>query len=1212
MSDPEPDRCKRPGVLHGIAAPLSDALRNALYAAIEAIYAAGGSDAPAYHNAPKPDTGPHAVATNHDAALAPPCSTPESPLEAACACLAKCLKHWESRIEDRSLHSQTAVYHFHPPSNSRDFESWVTGQNMSASDSALITRLRSLCPKSGFEVFPVILKYTGTTCQYNAWVQQANGHVEPASAGDNGFWKPYQHVKHSPSIFQFNSFTGPTLAENVSCPEGNVLDERNVAWERARRTLFFWQSPEEQRQFEEERRVRESNPKWYQNIIPGTSGELGCYYAPLEFINIAEQPKPVSHIWRYLLTQCNQSSDSAAYFDAVQTLCNFVWPKGDDIPTETRVLGMTVRNRQEWIDAIDSSIMGELIIALLVVKDSQLCSNLIAQTQIEPRIDYTWVCEKASVYGHSAADVLYGLRRFLFKRKNFLQIASIIDKLPAYSDNNDTTKNVSELVKDTLDTLEHPVSASHGRVVVNFLKLFKDFATWSDIVNSAIASEPRQLNRHNQFMLGLLNRLLEVAKKDKLPVDEVTAFYQQYAEMMDSSHTLWQVHRLVSNATKDQSAEAKTARQAWCIAEPAQELLHDKSEPLPTSHTVIAGLFRNLDRLGMHDQVTNLADHIVKHVAEIEPIHMAPLWLPLLMTLQDLADPENPAFRRLFQAIFERYDEAVFEDVSGRLEQDPDCIPHMAACCSHCQTLDPYFEQPSWKTLHLVRPRAIVDHIETQLRQQGKPIKTVVYGKNEASLTMQLTKTSLVNENLRTVGELRRQEAMKTVQQFDPDRLLPFLEDKGEIMWRLGNAESQEAPKNTPVRSSDSPSASAARLSRTSSSFTSDTSPGPAETPRMDLQQSQTKSEARPNTETRRDEATPKLESHGSLGTVKAEPSSGSDLTGRSGHKDVREMFGAAVKKEKPTSGSTQGLPKTGSISTRDRLKSLSKITRNSTPKYDDVSAERLRAALNKDRTPKETPGSSSKAALGHSSTATTSTKRTESATSSGARRIDGPVSSTLGRSGLPRSAPPPPPIRKSAIGGSGTRRPDAVAGSPNGTTPRPSSLTGASSRGLGVGVRGKSPSSSPSPATASAEPDYMAAVLSAERAKKRRTGSTWEVRSVSGNVVGSGTSSGKSRFGSLAQGKENLGLSRVGGTPSLGTGAPGRANAAPGALAARSPNVRPGTTRIPASAGTKRKMDGDDGVIDLCGDSPPLGATEKKRGPPVFDLLDDDPFGED
>ncbi|GKT82953.1 LOW QUALITY PROTEIN: hypothetical protein Ct61P_00803 [Colletotrichum tofieldiae] len=656
------------------------------------------------------------------------------------------------------------------------------------------------------------------------------------------------------------------------------------------------------------------------------------------------------------------------------------------------------------------------------------------------------------------------------------------------------------------------------------------------------------------------------------------AFYQQYAELMGSSHPLWQVHRLVSDATKAQNAEAKAARQAWCIAEPAEELINDTSEPLPTNHTVIAALFRNLDRLGMHDQVTNLADHIVEHVAEIEPIHMAPLWLPLLMTLQDLADPETPAFRRLFEAIFERYDEAVFEDVSGRLEQDPGSIPHMAACCSHCEKLDPYFEQPNWKTLHLVRPRAVVDHIETRLREQGKPVKTVVYGKNEANLTMQLTKASLVNEKLRTAGELRRQEATRTVRRFDPARLLPFLGDKEEIIWKLGNAESQEAPENTPAKSS---------LSSISSLSTSDTSLDHLETPRTEPQHRPVKSEAPSSIETRLGGATPKLESHGGLGIVKAGSPSASDLTGRAGHEDIREMFGATAKKEKTPQEAAKA--RSGPAALRQKIGSRHLASSNghldpptsSGPEQGPDTESNAREQQQRDIITLFVQGRNLREENGIGTFVWGTGKQ---------------PGSVVGGFGLARS-PPPPPLHKGVAGSAGP-------------TPRPSSLAGASGRGLGAGVRKRSPPSSPSPATGVAGADYLAAVLGAERAKKRRTGSTWEVRSAAGHVVGSGTSSGKSRFDSLARDKENSRRPSLPGTTArFQPGAAGRASAASGLW--RRGRRTPGTTRIPASAGAKRKTDGDDAVIDLCGGSPPFGAA-KKKGTPVFDPLDDDPFGDD
>ncbi|CCF40608.1 hypothetical protein CH063_11132 [Colletotrichum higginsianum] len=587
-------------------------------------------------------------------------------------------------------------------------------------------------------------------------------------------------------------------------------------------------------------------------------------------------------------------------------------------------------------------------------------------------------------------------------------------------------------------------------------------------------------------MLGLLNRLLEVTRKDNLPIDQVTAFYQQYADPKKPSQTLWQVARLVSNAAKDQTAEAKTARQTWFASEPKEEFVNERSEPLPIHHAVIAGVFRSLDRLGMHDQVTDLADYMVEHIAEVEPIQISPLWMPLLMALQDLADPENRAFRRLFQAIFEHYDKAVFEDISDRLEHDPDSISHMAACCKYCQSLNSYLEQPLWKTIHLVHPRATVNHIETRLCGQGKPVKIVVYGKNEASLTMQLTKTSLVNEKLRQVVELRRQEATATVRQFDPAKLLPFLEDRGEIMWRLGNAESAEVPREISARRSDSQVTSTAKLSRSRSSSTPDVSPSPSKSPRENVQQLGIKSETPSSIETRLDESTSRAESPSNFDTVKAEPSSAAGSARRSVRGDIRALFGAAGNKQETTSFSSQSLPKANGSSTRDRLRELGNIKRESTP--------------------------------------------------------------------------------------------------------------------------------NPSRATGSIEPDFMAAILDAERARKRRAGSTWEVRAASGNVVGSGTSSRKSIFESSRQDKENPRLPTLTGAPCLGTGSAGRARSTARALVARSSNARPGTTRIPASAGSKRKMDSDDdAIIDLGGDSPPFGgANKKKKSIPVFNNLDDDPFGED
>lgn len=263
----EPERSTRPGVLHGTSAPLDNALRTELYAAIEAIYAAGGSDT---SSVPKPEP----LAANDNRHDEP---------DAASKRLSEVLKFWGSRIEARNLLHQRAFYHLHPPANIRDFESWVLARDMCAADAALVARLRCECPKAGFEVLPVVLEYTGTACQYNAWVskEQSNGHASEPQVGDDGYWKTYQHVRHTPHVYQFRGFSGANLAEEIDCKEGNVLDERNIAWERARRGLFFWQGPQEQRYFDEERQARENNPKWYQKIVPGTTADLGKYFAPV-------------------------------------------------------------------------------------------------------------------------------------------------------------------------------------------------------------------------------------------------------------------------------------------------------------------------------------------------------------------------------------------------------------------------------------------------------------------------------------------------------------------------------------------------------------------------------------------------------------------------------------------------------------------------------------------------------------------------------------------------------------------------------------------------------------------------------------------------------------------------------------------------------------------------------------------------------------------
>ncbi|KAL2877809.1 hypothetical protein SGCOL_006972 [Colletotrichum sp. CLE4] len=1212
MSEPEPAP-QRPGILHGINAPLSSALRGELYQAIEALYAVGGPDT---SHAISSETKSHPTTTDQ---RQQPASS--HALDSAYGRLSEILKHWDSRIQDRSLSRQYAVYHFHAPKNAAEFESWVMGQNMSAADSSLMARLIDLCPRLGFEVLPVVMKYTGAHCQYQAWISsQQDSNAGLQAFEQNGFWQVNQHVTHSPSIRYFGKFDELTLAETIDCHEGNVLDERNILWERARRSIFSWGWPCEERAFDDERRYREANPQWYQNIVPGTSGDIGYYFAPaiiitplrkqLDFVNMADQTQLAGNLWRYLLRQCKGSSESAFYFGALRSLCHFVWPQRGNELSETRILGLRLTNREDLINEIDPGLMGDLILASLIFKDHQLFQNLVANIRSAPIVDYNCICQNATSYGYSAADALFELRHFLFEGNNFLQVASIVDKLPACSEANISSENTQGLGIMAFRMLEAPLSASHGRVVVNLLKLFKEFGKWRDTMNEVV-SRLGDMQKQSQFIFGMFNRLFEVAKRDNLPLDQVAEFYERHAGVSVASRTLWKIENLVSNTYKEQSTEAKAARQAWCVAEPTEELLNGLSKPGPASHTMIAGLLRNLDRLGMDDQVSDLANHIAQHVTEIELIHLAPLWLPLLRTLQDVVDPDKPAYQRLFQAIFEYYESAVFEDVSGRIEREPRSISPMAECCRHCRTLDSFLEQPSWKTIHLVKPRAIVDHIKEQLKKQDKPIKIAIYGKNEASLTMQLVKFSLINERIRTSGALRRQEATRAVHQFDPDVLLLFLGDKGNIMWKLADAESQGPPANTAAE----PSASS--------------SP-----PRRSHQGSSTRDELPSHDNAVRNQATPKTESMDIAGIVKPEPSSaGVSAARRSGHRDIRDRFGASVKKEKstttPNSSSQHGIPVSNSTLTRDRLKNLGRIKLESTPKFDDESTARLRAKLDQSLTPRETPQSGN---VNRFESSVSRTRNPLTPFGGGGSRNE-PVSSFNRRAGLTGGSTSS--LQSTPNEPSKTPRLDAMLGGPTPRpTPRLNALAGGTSSSksrLGLGFRARSPSSSPSPATGSSDqPDYMAAILDAERSKKRRTGSSWEVRTASDNVVGSGTASSaanRSRFSRLvdASKQDNSRLTSLMNekSPPGSRSAVGGTRATSSALTPRSHNVRPGQSRISGTIPRKRQMEdnADDEVIDLCSDDGSslggrlggsYGGSKRVKTTPVFNLLDDDPFGED
>ncbi|KAJ0352638.1 hypothetical protein COL154_004288 [Colletotrichum chrysophilum] len=1162
----EPERSTRPGVLHGTSAPLDNALRTELYAAIEAIYAAGGSDT---SSVPKP-------AANDNRQDEPDADSKR---------LSEVLKFWSSRIEARNLLHQRAFYHLHPPANIRDFESWVLARDMCAADAALVARLRCECPKAGFEVLPVVLEYTGTACQYNAWVskEQSIGRASEPQIGEDGFWKTYQHVRHTPHVYQFRGFSGANLGEEIDCKEGNVLDERNIAWERARRGLFFWQGPQEQRYFDEERQARENNPKWYQKIVPGTTADLGKYFAPvsltppcdatyahqpqaimivptstqLDLVDFAENPQPYANVWWHLLKQCEAPVKRQEHFEALESLCDYVFPKESEAPAETRILGMRVSNREDWIKALDPLIMGDLIVVSLVFRAHSLFERLAANTPVHPTINYDLLCQNADRTGYPAAKALGALRRFFLKNAHFLQVAAPMNKMPVDFQNVEATNVAKELINEAMTLLKSPVTANHGRVIADFLKFFENFNDWHKMVNSAVCGSP-ELRKQVPFILGLLNRLLDVVKRNNLPLDQVKMFYNDYkTRIINAPPGL--VSQLVSNVLKDDSTEAQTARQTWCEDEPSAELLEGQSQPPTTSFTLLAGLFKGLDRLDMTSELSHLVIYIVHHQEEIKPIHMAPLWLPCLKSLHDLVDP-SPAFQKLFQAIFGLYHKMVFDDASLQFEDAPSSITPLRPCCADCKYLDAYFEQPNWKKFHLVKPKKVIEHIQEQLRQQRKPIETTIFGKNEMSITMQLNKVSLVNKELGKIEALRRQEASRTVRQFEPSRLLPFLGDKGDIMWKLGDADSADPVQRTPARPSLT-SASGSGLSRTSSSSSADTSVSTA-TPSRSVRETVVKREPGASARTTVGGlVTPKTEPRNELARVKTEHTpSGSSHHGQS--KSIRDMF-ASVKKEK-TPGSAQA--KSG-LSTRDRLKNLQPPRREqSTPKFNDYS--------------KPPMGSLDNAVASSSSKAPEPIVKRDPLASfgGGGTRNREPVRNGIRkRAGLTHDTKTAPLLKTV---GSFASRHNATPG-PS-TTPPLNSTPGSS-------------------ASASRAPDFMSAVLDAEKARKKRSSkSTWEVKTAAGNVVSAGTSSAmaKSRFDGLAKDKENT-TRRT----HFGTSAAGRtANV----LSARSPNIGG------SSASTASKRKADDDLIDLCGTSSPERASKRKKSAATFDPFeDDDPFAD-
>lgn len=694
-------------------------------------------------------------------------------------------------------------------------------------------------------------------------------------------------------------------------------------------------------------------------------------------------------------------------------------------------------------------------------------------------------------------------------------------------------------------------------------------------MTSAI-SRPYQLWRHTQFTLGLLNRLLEVAKRDSLLFGPVRYFYRKYEELIitiDDVDDEGALFSLISDVLRDKSPEAQTARRAWREPESTAEDIDGKGLPPPTSFAVIAGLFRNLERLDMGQEAANFAQCIVMRRFKIRPIYMATLWLPCLRVLQDLVDPEDSAYRSLFQTLFERYATLILDDPSLKFQEEPEIISPMATCCADCKYLNAFFEQPRWKTFHLVKPKAVLEHIQGQLREQRKSVEIKIYGKKEGSMTMQLTKASLVNKEVLEIRRLRAEEASRIVRTFDATKLQQFLGNKDDIMWRLANAANQDsAGEKTPARSTESPSAGGtdARDSTTERASTIK-----SETP-----------------------TTPNVEP----GHVKAEPSISATGTVH-GTRSIRDLFASVkkegVKKEKIPAGSHDA-PRSAGLSTRDHLKTMGRMRRESAPKLSDPARQidPFRRTPSKTPTPAFAPGSSSRAPV----PPVPPVKRDPLASFGGIRSKE-PVRSGARTAGSSSTRPPLTGATGSSIGSTPT-------------TMRGFGLAGRSSAAAGPSSTSRADSSSGSSSGQSRglkEADLLSAVLEAEKARKKRSsGSTWEVRTAGGSVVGSGTSSSamaRSRFDGLATDKGN---SRHGKpySPGLSQGSSSRGATA---LASRSPNVGlNGRAAAGSATAPKRKLvDNDDDIIDLCGSNPEPVGSKRMKTTAVFKYFDDDPFGE-
>lgn len=67
---------------------------------------------------------------------------------------------------------------------------------------------------------------------------------------------------------------------------------------------------------------------------------------------------------------------------------------------------MEVQNRQDWVKAIDSGLMGDLISTSLKFRDNELFEHLAKHSPVRPAINYMWLCQNGKALQFSPAVAL--------------------------------------------------------------------------------------------------------------------------------------------------------------------------------------------------------------------------------------------------------------------------------------------------------------------------------------------------------------------------------------------------------------------------------------------------------------------------------------------------------------------------------------------------------------------------------------------------------------------------------------------------------------------------------------------------------------------------------------------------------------------------------------------------------------------------------------